>query len=213
MGEARGVNKYLILLIMEISIALVGDCGVGKTSMLSSYTGCSLPSLYYPTVLDNYTAYVNVGTDVVTLNIYDTSGNLNSDFTQFRSIIYPHIDAVILCYSVISASSFENVKFQWNDEVRRYLNVNVPRLLVATHSDLLNPFSIRGLKRQGVEPIDDSKAISMCSELEFSKFFKCSSMTQENLKSVFDEAIRLVIIQKLASKPKAKKKKFFGLFK
>jgi small GTP-binding protein len=198
---------------MEISIAFVGDCGVGKTSLITSYTGSTFPSSYRPTVLDNYSAYVNVGSDVVTLHIYDTSGNFNSEFTQFRSIIYPNIDAVVLCYSIISPSSFANVKFQWNDEVRRYVNGNIPKILVATHSDLLNPYSIRKLRSEGIEPVDDSKAVSMCSELEFSKFFKCSSITQENLKNVFDEAIRMVILQKLANKPKNKKKKCFAIFR
>jgi GTPase SAR1 family protein len=105
------------------------------------------------------------------------------------------------------------VKFQWNDEVRRYVNGNIPKILVATHSDLLNPYSIRKLRSEGIEPVDDSKAVSMCSELEFSKFFKCSSITQENLKNVFDEAIRMVILQKLANKPKNKKKKCFAIFR
>ena len=44
-----------------IKCILIGDVGVGKTCLISSYTANTFPQTYIPTVLDTYNALINVG--------------------------------------------------------------------------------------------------------------------------------------------------------
>lgn len=184
--------------MQNIKCVVVGDGAVGKTCLLISYTTNAFPGEYIPTVFDNYSANVMVDGRPVNLGLWDTAGQ--EDYDRLRPLSYPQTDVFLVSFSIISPHSFENVKSKWWPEVQHHAP-GVPIILVGTKADLRNDQSmISQLTAKGLHVIGDDEAQNRAKEINAVKYLECSALTQEGLKTVFDEAIRAALI-----KPKAKK--------
>ena len=62
----------------------------------------------YHQVFDNYAVTVMIGGEPYTLGLFDTAGQ--EDYDRLRPLSYPQTDVFLVCFSVVSPSSFENVK-------------------------------------------------------------------------------------------------------
>lgn len=71
---------------------------------------------------------------------------------------------------------------------------DVPFILVGTKSDIRNePAELEKLRAQGQSPITTEQGNELARKLKAIKYMECSAKTQENLKDVFDEAVRAVL--------------------
>eukprot|EP01102_Stenamoeba_stenopodia_P022446 TRINITY_DN934_c0_g1_i2.p1 TRINITY_DN934_c0_g1~~TRINITY_DN934_c0_g1_i2.p1 ORF type:complete len:107 (-),score=22.82 TRINITY_DN934_c0_g1_i2:68-388(-) len=97
-----------------LKLIIVGDAAIGKTSLLMSYCQNSFPQ-NVPTVFETFTSNVMFeGKTPINLAMYDTAGQ--EDYDRVRPLSYKNADVVLLGFSLISPSSFENVT-QWLVEV------------------------------------------------------------------------------------------------
>lgn len=184
--------------VQNIKCVVVGDGAVGKTCLLISYTTNAFPGEYIPTVFDNYSANVMVDGRPVNLGLWDTAGQ--EDYDRLRPLSYPQTDVFLVCFSVISPSSYENVKSKWFPEIQHHAP-GVPFLLVGTKIDLRDDDDqIQRLKEKNLEPISEAKGRQMATQLGAVQYLECSALTQKGLKNVFDEAIRSVLTGKAKSK-------------
>ena len=63
---------------------------------------------YFLQVFDNYAVTVMIGGEPYTLGLFDTAGQ--EDYDRLRPLSYPQTDVFLVCFSVVSPASFENVK-------------------------------------------------------------------------------------------------------
>ncbi|XP_048033541.1 cell division cycle 42 like 2 isoform X2 [Megalobrama amblycephala] len=187
-----------------IKCVVVGDGGVGKTCLLVSFTN-KFPS--EPTVFDSQAVSVTIGGEPYTVRLFDAAGQ-----DQLRPLSYPQTDVFLVCFSVVSLSSFENVKekvsvcdllimydhflfannnsfeMQWVPEIT-YYSPKTPFLLVGTQIDLRDdPITIARLSKNKQKPIKPETAEKLAKDLKAVKYVECSALTQKGLKNVFDEA-------------------------
>ncbi|KAK9418696.1 hypothetical protein SUNI508_07716 [Seiridium unicorne] len=139
------------MVVATIKCVVVGDGAVGKTCLLISYTTNKFPSEYVPTVFDNYAVTVMIGDEPYTLGLFDTAGQ--EDYDRLRPLSYPQTDVFLVCFSVTSPASFENVREKWFPEVHHHCP-GVPCLIVGTQTDLRDDQSVREkLAKQKMQPV------------------------------------------------------------
>ncbi|KAH0608357.1 uncharacterized protein H6S33_001491 [Morchella sextelata] len=197
------------MVVATIKCVVVGDGAVGKTCLLISYTTNKFPSEYVPTVFDNYAVTVMIGDEPYTLGLFDTAGQ--EDYDRLRPLSYPQTDVFLICFSVNSPPSFENVKEKWLPEVRHHCP-GVPCLIVGTQVDLRDdPGVIEKLAKQRQAPISYKQGEQLAKDLSAvkydtptppTKYVECSALTQKGLKNVFDEAIVAALEPPPQKKPK-----------
>ncbi|XP_019100629.1 PREDICTED: rac-like GTP-binding protein ARAC9 isoform X1 [Camelina sativa] len=180
-----------------IKCVTVGDGAVGKTCLLISYTSNTFPTDYVPTVFDNFSANVLVDGKTVNLGLWDTAGQ--EDYNRLRPLSYRGADVFILAFSLISRPSFENIakKFvdrflsQWVPELRHYAPT-VPIVLVGTKLDLREDKQFP-MNYPGACTISTEQGQELRKEIGALAYIECSSKTQQNVKTVFDAAIKVVL--------------------
>ncbi|XP_071402992.1 rho-related GTP-binding protein RhoG-like [Centroberyx affinis] len=186
MRELRGVCGSEGIVMQSIKCVVVGDSGVGKTYLLHTYTQKAFPKEYIPAFYNTYSAKVSVDNRTVDLNLWDTAGK--EEYDCLRPLLYPEANVIILCFSITSPSSYENVKHKWHPEVTHHCP-NVPILLVGTKSDLcVDQGVLETLRGQNQTAVTQQQGAALARQINAVKYLECAAINQDGLNEVFDEA-------------------------
>ena len=116
-------------------LLLIGDSGVGKSCLLLRFADDTYTESYISTIgVDFKIRTVELDSKVIKLQIWDTAGQ--ERFRTITSSYYRGAHGIIVVFDVTDAESFDNVK-QWLNEIDRYANESVNKLLVGNKTDLV----------------------------------------------------------------------------
>ena len=113
------------------------------------------------------------------------------DYDRLRPLSYPQTDVFLICFSVVSTASYDNVRAKWYPEVSHHCP-NVPIILVGTKMDLRDdPVFLAGLRQKNLSTVSFQQGTQLAKELGMKKYIECSALTQKNLKVQFiDDCVR-----------------------
>ncbi|KAL9649817.1 hypothetical protein ABK040_009630 [Willaertia magna] len=164
----------------------IGDGAVGKTCLLIRYAKGEFPAKYIPTVFENYDSSVEYKPkQFVTLSLWDTAGQ--EGYENLRPLSYPNSDVILVCFSVVSPDSLDNVKDVWIPELKQHIP-KTPIILCGLKTDLRNdPETLSKLGSQ--KPVTKEQAEVVAKEVGAQIYLECSAYTSEGLEEVFQTAI------------------------
>ncbi|KAK9766637.1 GTP-binding protein Rho1 [Basidiobolus ranarum] len=181
-------------------LVIVGDGACGKTCLLIVFSKGTFPEVYVPTVFENYVADVEVDGKKVELALWDTAGQ--EDYDRLRPLSYPDSHVILICFSVDSPDSLENVQEKWISEVLHFC-AGLPIILVGCKKDLRNdPRTIEELKKQGQSPVPHEQATSVANKIGAYKYLECSAKENDGVRQVFEHATRAALLTKTKQKKK-----------
>jgi Ras-related protein Rab-18 len=120
---------------LPAQILLVGDSGVGKSSLLLRFATGDFEELSPTIGVDFKSKVVDAGGKRVKLTIWDTAGQ--ERFRTLTSSYYRGAQGVVLVYDVTRRETFDALAEVWLKEVEAYATVeDAVRCVVANKSDL-----------------------------------------------------------------------------
>ncbi|XP_064861450.1 rho-related GTP-binding protein RhoA-C isoform X1 [Oncorhynchus nerka] len=182
-------------------LVIVGDGACGKTCLLIVFSKDQFPEVYVPTVFENYVADIEVDSKQVELALWDTAGQ--EDYDRLRPLSYPDTDVILMCFSIDSPDSLENIPEKWTPEVKHFCP-NVPIILVGNKKDLRNDeHTRRELAKMKQEPVKPEEGRDMANRINAFGYLECSAKTKDGVREVFEMATRAALQAKKRGKKNA----------
>ena len=163
-----------------LKLLLLGDAGVGKTSLLNQFVNREFTAQYKATIGSDFSSkQLEVDGHYVTLQIWDTAGQ--ERFQSLGPTFYRGTDCCILVYDVTKPTTFENIK-KWRNEFSIQLGLTnsseFPFLLLGNKSDLPD---------KAVQPSAAREFAQMNGDMVFAEV---SAKTAEGVQTSFESIVR-----------------------
>ena len=172
-------------MIFENIVILVGDMGVGKTSLISQYIKKIFPESPLPTIAIEFSTkiiQINSGHQVK-MQIWDTTGE--EKYKSITSHHYRKALGALLVYDITRHSSFENC-VKWLSELKNNTDKNCVVCLVGNKLDLVeNNKNLRNVQKSEAENFA-KKNNAMFFEVTAKKHGEINSCFEEMIKRIYD---------------------------
>eukprot|EP00002_Diphylleia_rotans_P026091 TRINITY_DN5187_c0_g2_i1.p1 TRINITY_DN5187_c0_g2~~TRINITY_DN5187_c0_g2_i1.p1 ORF type:complete len:208 (+),score=50.76 TRINITY_DN5187_c0_g2_i1:59-682(+) len=161
-------------------ILLIGDSGVGKSSIMTRYcTGVFDEDVSATIGVDFKVKILQIGEARVKLTIWDTAGQ--ERFRTLTSSYYRGAHGVILVYDVTRRETFDNIK-TWMKEVDSY----------STHADIVKIVVGNKVDKEAVREVTREDGLAF-ARTENMIFMECSAKTKVGIQKAFEELVAKIL--------------------
>ena len=167
---------------ISFKIIIIGDCGVGKSSLSLRATKNEFIESYKATIaFEFYIFNIKINNLNINLQIWDTCGQ-----EEYRSLItsfYKNSSLAIIVYAIDNIISFNNVD-SWIKDLKQYSNPNIKIILIGNKNDLND-------KRQ----IEFEKGNQFAKDYNFDLFFETSAKSGFNVQNILIDAAKILYLE------------------
>jgi len=184
MSRGNNHNKSTLL-----KVILLGDGGVGKSSLMNRYVCNSFDEKCFHTIgVEFLNKEVFINNHAYTLQIWDTAGQ--ERFRSLRTPFYRGSDICLLTFSVDDVQSFKNIPM-WRKEFLYYADVKEPQLfpfvVIANKSDLES------------RAVSTEEIRAWCESNGGLPFLETSAKSASNVDEAFQAAVEKLLSLEAAS--------------
>ncbi len=164
----------------KFKITVIGDGGVGKTSLIRKFTQGSFQKDYIKTIGAQFSKYVEeIEGDQCGLLFWDIAGQ--DEFHFLRPSFYKDSNAAIIVYSLeensLGKESFKNIT-HWYNDLKQFCGI-IPVIVFANKVDLVNK-----------EDLNNSKILKFVKKKNLLGLYLTSAKTGERVYDAFQAIIR-----------------------
>lgn len=154
-------------------LLLIGDSGVGKTSVLFRFSDDAFNSTFISTIgIDFKIRTIELGDKKIKLQIWDTAGQ--ERFRTITTAYYRGAMGILLVYDITNEKSFENIK-TWIKNIEQHASADVEKMILGNKCDMEDKRKIT--KEQGEQLAKEYNV----------KFMETSAMNRTNVENAFTE--------------------------
>ena len=158
--------------IESCKVVIVGESGVGKTSIISQFINetfqINLESTSGATFSSKTVLCSN--NNKIKLEIWDTAGQ--ERFRALTKMFYKDAGAAIIVYDITQKKSFEEIQKYWVEQIRQF-NDKIILVIVANKSDLIEK-----------EGINEDIARKYANDIN-ANFIVCSALNRNGIDEIF----------------------------
>lgn len=154
----------------HFKLLIIGDSGVGKTSLLLRFIEDSFTSNHLTTIgIDFKTKMVKMKNSIIKLQIWDSAGQ--DRFKTITNSYYKGANGIILAYDVTDENSFHSIK-NWLRQIEENTTKDIIKVLVGNKCDKDD----RKISFEEGEKLAEKSCIS---------FFESSAKTNHYVNEIF----------------------------
>ena len=103
---------------IKIKVVLIGESGVGKTSIISRYISNVFNPFQVASIGASFISKTfEINNRTIKYELWDTAGQ--EQFRSVAKIFYQNASVVILVYDITKQSSFDAIKNYWIKEIKK----------------------------------------------------------------------------------------------
>ena len=161
--------------IESFKVVLVGESGVGKTSIITQFIDQTFQEDQQSTTGGTFStkSVICDGGKILKFEIWDTAGQ--ERYRSLTTMFYKDANAAVMVYDVTRAESFEELKNYWAGQIKESSPENIILVIAANKSDLIEH-----------EKVDEGEARNFAKELN-AIFISTSAKSSEGINSLFEE--------------------------
>ena len=161
--------------VESFKVVLVGESGVGKTSIITQFIEQTFQEDIQSTTGGTFStkSVVCDGGKILKFEIWDTAGQ--EKYRSLTTMFYKDANAAVMVYDVTRKESFEEIKNYWSNQIKDNSPENIILAIAANKSDLIEQ-----------ETVDEGEARNFAKELN-AIFVTTSAKSSEGINSLFEE--------------------------
>lgn len=116
---------------VKIKVALIGESGVGKTSIISSFVNKKYEPMQLSTQgasFANKIIYLEENNQFINYEIWDTAGQ--EKYRALAKVFYKGANVILLVYDITRKDSFEELQKFWYLEIKNNAQEDISKHLI-----------------------------------------------------------------------------------
>ena len=161
--------------IESFKVVLVGESGVGKTSIITQFIDQTFQEDQQSTTGGTFStkSVVCDGGKVLKFEIWDTAGQ--ERYRSLTTMFYKDANAAVMVYDVTRKESFEELKNYWSGQIKDSSPANIILVVAGNKSDLIEQ-----------EAVDEGEARNFAKELN-AIYCSTSAKNSDGINNLFEE--------------------------
>ena len=114
---------------IPFKVVLIGESGVGKTSIITRYTTDSFSSVMLATTGASFASrIIEVDNQKIKFEIWDTAGQ--EQYRSIAQIFYKNTSGCILVYDISKRETYDEIKDYWIKEIKENAPDDLSMLII-----------------------------------------------------------------------------------